>query len=144
MNPMTLFWLLPDAAAPLVIVGIGVALMMGLLSKSRAISLIGQFLLAITLGPLLISVAIGAVVEVVPAGWLLAAAAIIVPIALWAGFRTVGNFVLGKEAMGELIARLVLASSGLLRRRPAPEVFLVEVPAQPAAQLPEPPDQPKR
>jgi hypothetical protein len=47
-----LWMLLPDGVLPLVIVGIGLALMVGLLNRSAAFGLLGMFLLFALLGPI--------------------------------------------------------------------------------------------
>jgi hypothetical protein len=142
MSPTTLLWFLPEGAEPLLFAGIAFALMLGLISQGRAFALIARILLVITLGPLILSVVIGAALEAlsaVPAAWLVLAAVIAVPTVLWLAFRWVLGTVLGQEGAGVVIGEMALAPFRRRgRRRQDPEVIVVQVPA------PAPPARPAR
>jgi hypothetical protein len=136
MTLTTLLWFLPEGLEPLFLMGTGLALMLGLISRGEAFSLIARLLLMITLGPILVGVVINAVFEalgLVPTGWIVLALLLGVPLLIWAGFRWLLGGLLGREGAGHVIGELALAPFRRRRHR-RPEVIVVQVPApvQPA------------
>jgi len=105
----TLWWLLPDEAMPLVIVGIGLALILGLIRGRAATGLLGAVILLSLAGPF-----IDALLGTLP-GWLLLLVLLFVAVAL---FRSALSLLLGAraadEAVGNLAADVIRAGFRLL------------------------------
>jgi len=93
----TLWWLLPDEAMPLVIVGIGLALIVGLVRGRTGLGLLGMVVLVLLAGPF-----IDALLDTLP-GWVILLLVLFVALAL---FRGVLSLLLGERAAGHAIGIL--------------------------------------
>ncbi len=107
---MRTLWLwLPDEAMPLVIVGVGLALMLGLIRVRTALSVLGTVILLLLAGPF-----IEALIETLP-GWMILLLVLFVVLAL---FRGVLSLLLGERAaahtIGILAADMIRLCFGLL------------------------------
>ena len=91
-----LFWL-PDEAAVLVIAGIGMALMLGIMSRGAAFRSLGLLCLSLVLSPF-----IGALVGVIPTLWLVP---LVVVVAL-SMFRTGVTALIGQGATEHMVGSL--------------------------------------
>jgi hypothetical protein len=92
-----LWMLLPDGLLPLVIAGIGLALMVGLLNRSAAFGLLGMLLLFAILSPIIE----GVMGELPP--WI---TVIIMAVVVLALLRGVASFVLGSRAADHMVGIL--------------------------------------
>ncbi|MFN7914543.1 MAG: hypothetical protein U0Q55_04330 [Vicinamibacterales bacterium] len=95
-----LFWL-PDEAAVFVIVGVGFALMVGLMSPGAALRTLGLFCLFLILTPF-----IDALVGQLPTLWL-------IPLGLFVAtsmFRSLANLTLGERAADHMVGSLAASA----------------------------------
>jgi thiazole synthase ThiGH ThiG subunit len=97
---VTLLWLLPDAVLPLVMAGLGVLVIVGVLSFRRAIAIV----LGLALLPVIIDALVGAAFDALPLWMLLLAVAVLALFAI----RQAGEFVLGEHATGHVMGHFAI------------------------------------
>lgn len=95
-----LLWgLLPDEAFPLLVLGIGLAVMLGLLTRR-----IWAVLVGLVIAPILLAPFVSSVIDGLPA-WLLLVGLLVVA---WLLLRGLLELVLGREAAGHVLGELVI------------------------------------
>ncbi|KAB2965019.1 MAG: hypothetical protein F9K16_02935 [Thermoanaerobaculia bacterium] len=110
MTAKLLAWISHLGLGPLVFVGLGIAIILGILKPARAGRIVGRIVLCLLFGPLLLAI----VLDLLHVGlslapwWLLL---LVVPIALVALLRLLLNLFIGKEAAGQAIG--TLAADGI-------------------------------
>lgn len=92
------WWFIPDAALPLVVMGVGLALMVGILSGKRAFGILGMLALIILAEPF-----VGALLDLMPL-WLLIPLMGVMVLGL---LRTILGRRIFDEVVGHLLARLI-------------------------------------
>jgi hypothetical protein len=100
MKGMLLAWL-PESFFPLLIVGIGFALILGIISRQRAFGFIGFIVLFLLISPF-----VYALFDQLPV-WLLLAIFVVV---IFSAFRAILGFCFGKGATDQFVGQVMFAA----------------------------------
>ena len=106
-----ILFLLPDEFLPLIFVGIGLAVILQVITISRAITIIGALVLLMILSPFIESLIEG-LLDLVPL-WIVMTVVFLICFIL---LRLVLEFVLGREAIGHVVFSFLSFSARLVYR----------------------------